>query len=355
MSTESDPFTARFQATRTPSGNIVIAGESLEVKTQALSHLRNLLWLGIPAAFAITMALVWLLTGAALRPVDRLRRDATSLSENRPDLRLPVPATGDEIERLALTLNDMLDRLWTAAERERRLVDDASHELRTPLAILQTEIELALRGERTNDELEGALRSAAEETDRLSRLAEDLLVLARSNRGLLTVAPEPTDMQALVAAVVSERKALATGAGPRIDIAAVEPSIANIDPVWIRQVLRNLLDNAVRHTPELGSVEVRVVRDGEGVIVSVLDDGPGFAPDALERVFEPFARADPARTRRSGGAGLGLSIVQAVVVAHGGSVSARNRDVGGAAVEVRLPSSNLMPVPQEHEDTQSRH
>ncbi len=162
---------------------VLVVGASVEDQEEALARLAALLLIGGPAALALVVIVVWLIVGAALRPVEAMRSEAAAISASEPDRRLPVGQNDDELARLGRTLNEMLERLQRALERERRFVDDASHELRTPLANLKAELDLSIRRARTPDELEAALRSAAEETDRLVRLAEDLLVLARAKGG----------------------------------------------------------------------------------------------------------------------------------------------------------------------------
>jgi signal transduction histidine kinase len=231
----------------------------------------------------------------------------------------------------------MLGRLQTALERERRFVDDASHELRTPLANLQAELDLALRRSRTVDELEVALRSASEETERLARLAEDLLVLARATEGRLPTRREDVDVATLVREVVRAFASRAAERGVLLDERADGSTTSRIDPLRLRQALGNLLDNAIRHTPRDGRVTVALGRRDGAVVLSVTDTGPGFSDAFLAHPFEPFGRDDAPRGRPDG-PGLGLAIVRAVAEAHGGSVEARNRAGGGAEVVLRLPA-----------------
>jgi len=254
---------------------------------------------------------------AALRPVERMRRQAAGMAE--PSGRLPVGPADDEIGRLGTTLNEMLARIEEAYERERAFVADASHELRTPLAILKAELELALREGRSVEELQVALRSAAEETDRLVALAEDLLVLARVEEGRLPVRPEPLDAATLLR---------------RFGPAEAPPGLAvQADPQRLDQALRNLVDNARRYGG--AHIELAAERINGSVELHVRDDGPGFPPDFLDTAFERFTRADPARGR--GGTGLGLAIVDVIARAHGGTAGARNRESGGADVWIALP------------------
>jgi two-component system, OmpR family, sensor kinase len=266
-----------------------------------------------------------------------MRAEAAAISASEPGRRLPPSGTGDELARLGETLNGMLDRLEQALDRERRFVDEASHELRTPLANLRTELDLALRRSRTREELEGALRSAAEETDRLARLAEDLLVLARADRGRVPVRRESTDVAQLVAGAVDAFGARAAEEGVSVETRVPEGIRASVDPVRIGQALGNLLDNALRHTPPGGRVTVEVDRADGALSFEVRDTGEGFPAEFLPGAFEPFARPDLSRSRRDGGAGLGLAIVLAVAQAHGGSAEISSGPEGGASVTVRIP------------------
>ncbi len=208
---ETEP--SRILATPTDDGLVLVVAVPVDDQRDALARLASLLWIGGPLALALTVGVTWLLVGATLRPVDSMRAEAAAISASEPGRRLPVPNTGDEVARLGQTLNEMLDRLEQAHERERRFVDDASHELRTPLANLKAELDLALRRSRTVEELERALRSASEESDRLARLADDLLVLARADRGRLPVRRAPVDISRLVTGMVEAFAASA--AGPR--------------------------------------------------------------------------------------------------------------------------------------------
>ena len=290
-------------------------------------------------AVAIATGVGWLVAGAALRPVERLRVEADAISSSEPGRRLRSPATGDELARLGSSLNQMLGRLEEAVEHERRFVTAASHELRTPLANLKAELDLALRRARTSDELLAALRSAAEETERLTRLAEDLLVLARAGGGRLPIRREGMDVARLVRNEVTTfgGRASELGISLRADISGSKQ--AHVDGARVRQAVGNLIDNALRHTPTGGQVVVELAIDAGRLHIRVDDDGAGFEALFLGHAFDAFSRADTARSRDDGGAGLGLAIVRAVAEAHGGSVTARNRPEGGASVELTIPAA----------------
>jgi signal transduction histidine kinase len=244
-----------------------------------------------------------------------------------------VPPARDEMARLGDTLNEMLGRLEAALTRERSFVSDASHELRTPLAILRTELELALRGESTKEELEDAVRSAAEETDRLNQLADDLLVIARSDQGRLPVRPAALDAGEVLADVAHRFAARARAERRPMRCEPVDGMPLEADPARLDQALANMVDNALRHGR--GEVILSAARSDGRVELHVRDHGPGFPPDFLPDAFERFSRADEARSR--GGTGLGLAITDAVARAHGGVARAANHDGGGADVWLELP------------------
>jgi heavy metal sensor kinase len=334
VATAEEPVHARLYARRLHDGSILVIGQDTEDQREAVARLGVLVAIGAPVLLVALTLLGWILAGAALRPVERLRAEAAAISTIEPSRRLPVPRTGDELQRLAETLNDMLDRLNEALDRERRFIDEASHELRTPLGVLRAEVELALKGSRSREELEAALRSVRQESDRLSRLSQDLLVLARSDRGRLPVHREDVDVSELLARVASEfgDRAGARGVLVRAEGSGVH---ADVDRDRIRQAIENLLDNALRHTGSGGEIVLRGERGRDALTLEVVDSGTGFPAGLLDRVFEPFARVDG--RGNDGGAGLGLAIVKAVAEAHGGTATADNADTGGASVRIVLP------------------
>jgi two-component system, OmpR family, sensor kinase len=310
-------------------GEIVVVGAALDDQREALAALLVLGGAGLLAALLLGSAAGYWAAGIALRPVEAMRAGAEAITDT-PDRRLPVPPASDEIGRLGATLNAMLERLEAAAAKERRFVADASHELRTPLTILKSEIDVALAADRPAEELRAALASAGEEADRLIRLAEDLLVLARADEGGLAIAPEPLAVGELldgVAARHGRRGAVSVKAPPELTVQA--------DRERLVQALTNIVDNALRH----GAAPVELsAEDGDGhVRIAVRDHGPGFPPGFQERAFERFARPDAGRG--GGGAGLGLAIVDAIVRAHGGSAAIAAADPG-ARVTLTLPAAD---------------
>jgi signal transduction histidine kinase len=262
-----------------------------------------------------------------------MRRVAADISAASQGRRLPLSRPDDEIRRLGETLNKMLARLESALAREREFVADASHELRTPLALLKTELELAVRQPRSPEELQSALRSAVEEVDRLAQLAEDLLAIARSDRGTLPIRPAPLKVAELFADVVHRFEARAAAAGRRIEVDDPGDLALVADGLRLEQALGNLVDNALRHgsgTIRLAAIE----REGQ-VETHVTDEGKGFPAEFLGHAFERFSQAD--KSRRSGGAGLGLAISEVIARAHGGWAQAQNHAAGGADTWLSLP------------------
>ena len=327
-------FTVRredFRVLVTPVGNnsVLAVGISLDDTEDALSSLLTQLLIVGPLALVLTSIGGYFLAAAALRPVEAMRREAEAVSAAEPGRRLPLPPANDELRRLGETLNQMLARLETALERERRFVADASHELRTPLSMLRAELDLALRRERTPEELDRAVRSAAEETERLSRLAEDLLVLARADGGELPVRREAVSVAELVDGIAERFRPRADDSG-RVIVTGVEDGLLlDVDRLRAEQALGNLVDNALRHG--LGRIVIEARRGEDRTVeLHVRDAGPGFLPDLVDRALEPFSRGDVART--GPGAGLGLAIVDVIARAHGGSAH-----VAGADAWIVLP------------------
>jgi heavy metal sensor kinase len=310
---------------------VLVVGATRENRLETLSSLRRAFFIGGPVALVLAALGGYLLAGAALRPIEAMRRRAAEISASSLDERLPVPPARDEVARLGETLNEMLDRIEDGVLRERRFVADASHELRTPLTMLRTELELALRRARTTEELEGSIRSAAEETERLSRIADDLLLLARAEQGRLPLKLETIDLVDPLDTVAERFRARAAAEGRPISVDG-EPPVARADRLRLEQALGNLVDNALRHGR--GPVTISAAAQDSIVELGVTDTGRGFPEEFLGRAFEPFSRA---ADRGAEGSGLGLAIVETIVRAHEGQVSVANRRDRGADVRIRLP------------------
>jgi signal transduction histidine kinase len=312
---------------------IVVVGSDLRDHTTALADLRALLLLGGPIALLIASTLGYALSALALRSVELMRRRARALSVTAPGHRLPVPRTGDELSRLATTLNEMHVRNEAAYERQRRFVADASHELRAPLAVLRAELEVALTGPPSVSALRSASASALEEADHLARLTQDLLTLAQVDEGRLSL--ELTDVSVVEAFSRVKRRFDQRSRTEHRDLFASAPNdlFVRADALRVDQVLSNLVDNALRHGA--GTVVLSANRDGDRVELHIADEGAGFDEQFLPAAFERFTQ--PAQGRVPEGAGLGLSIVLSVARAHGGDAHAVNRPGGGADTWIELP------------------
>lgn len=325
---------------------LVIVGSSLSDRADALRMIERFFLLGGPVALAIACSVGWILAGTSLRPVDRMRRQAAAISAAGAGQRLSVPPADDEVGRLARTLNGMLGRIDDAALAERRFLDNASHELRTPLTALKAELDLARSRPRTAADLAAVVDSASEETDRLVRMADDLLVLARAGQGRLGVQPEETPVRELLDASAAMFARRAAAAAITIEVTAPEAT-AWLDRARIRQAVDNLVDNALRYAQT--TITMQAVAGNGTVTIAVSDDGPGLPPGSLQHeadvgAFAAFERSASneadGRPDESGGAGLGLAIVRMITEGHGGQVSAANRPAGGLTVQLILPDGS---------------
>lgn len=311
---------------------VVYSAASLEPVEESGSTLVGLLVTWLPVLLLVVAGVTWLVVGWALRPVERIRLQVAEIGDRELDRRVPEPGSGDEIDRLARTMNGMLTRLETVVERQRRFVADASHELRSPLSVMRVALEVDLAHPEQAD-WRRTERDALAETLRMEGLVDDLLVLARSDAGSIVVPVHAVDLDEIVLEEAT-RARIATGV--MIDVANVSGAQTRGDSLSLRRVVRNLLDNARAHART--SVQVQLREEDGAVVFTVTDDGVGIAPGDRDRVFERFARLDEARARARGGVGLGLAIVRDIVVAHGGEVHVVDAD-GGAQFVVTLPSS----------------
>jgi signal transduction histidine kinase len=317
---------ARVVARPVGNATVVVSG-SLEDVEDSVRALRDGLLLAVPATTAVLAGLVWLLAGRVLRPVDRMRAEVDRISAQRLDRRVPEPATGDEIARLARTMNAMLDRLSDAAGRQRRFVADAAHELRTPLARIRTQLEVD-RAHPTTADPAVTSTSVLAETERLQRLVDDLLLLARSDDG--AAGPRgagPVDLDEVVAEQARGR--------PLVDCGGVRPVQVAGDRTQLERAVANVLDNAVRHART--RVTVALAEADGAAVLTVADDGPGIPDAARESIFERFSRIDPARAVDDGGAGLGLSIARDIAVRHGGRLVLDDDETPGARFVFTFP------------------
>ncbi len=311
---------------RTDRRTVVVAVDASQTG-ESVRVLRTALFIGVPILLALLALLSWYVVGRALRPVEELRQGAEEITGAGGARQLPVAASDDEVHRLALTLNDMLGRLDTASAQQRAFIADAAHELRSPLASLRTQLEVAQHlGDRADwpRTADGALVDVG----RLSRLVDDLLMLARMDGAgsAQQLRRTPVDL----AGIAAEVAATYAGARVPVEVGPAAPTVADCDPDAMRRVVVNLVDNAVRHATS--RVAVSVARADGGVTVTVVDDGPGIPAPDRDRVFDRFTRLDDARSRDGGGTGLGLAIVREVVQAHGGTIELADAGPGLRAV-----------------------
>jgi two-component system, OmpR family, sensor kinase len=342
--------------------NVLQVGMSLE---GLLRERQNFLWALAtltPLALLLAGGGGWLLAHRALRPVDRMTQAARRIEAERLAERLEGAEVDDELGRLARTLNEMLARLEAGFAQVRRFSADASHELRTPLTILKGEMEVALRSARDPAEYQRVLTSALEEVERMAHLVDDLLMLSRADAGALRWDREPVELDRLVEEVAKQGEVLGRAREVQVAIQSLEPLIARGDEQRLRQLLLNLVDNAVKYTPRAGRVTLSLRRAGaeagtplppsseanpnrpiadrppiESAEIAVSDTGVGIPPEALPRIFERFYRVDGARSREAGGAGLGLCIVKTIAEAHDGRIEVQSTPGVGSTFTVVLP------------------
>jgi heavy metal sensor kinase len=290
-----------------------------------------------PLALALAGGGGWLLAHRALSPLDDMTRAARTIGAGRLSARIELTGANDELDRFAETLNEMLARLEAAFTEMRQFTADASHELQTPLTILRGEMEIALRSKRNPEEYVEVMRSALEETERISILVEGLLLLARSDAGVLKMDRRPVDLLALVEEVLGQLGPMAQEKKLSLIPARIEPAVVSGDLAHLRRLLLNLVDNAIKYTRPGGEVRVSVAPGKENALLVVADTGVGVPDDEKQKIFQRFYRSPEARAGSQGGSGLGLSIVKSIVEAHGGKIELESEPGKGSAFKVWLP------------------
>jgi heavy metal sensor kinase len=329
------PFTAKN------GGRYVIeVGSSNQEIERVLHGLLLAIAIGLPAMVAIAIAGGYLLMRRALRPVDEITHSAERITSRNLSERLPAPQTGDELERLSVALNRMIARLDESFQHIHRFSADASHELRTPLTILRGELEAAAQQPLITPELRETLGSALEETERLSRIVESLMAISRLDAGEARVELEHFDLAELTSSATEQMRLLAEDKDIALRCDAERLVRVEGDPARLKQVIVNLVDNAIKYTPAGGLVGVKVSATNGRAVLEVNDNGVGIPAEAAPHIFERFYRVDKARSRQMGGSGLGLSIVKAIVTAHGGQVKVESVEGGGSRFFVELPIAN---------------
>lgn len=328
------------QPVPSPSGATVAwlqVAQSLASLQEAVSNLRTQMLLGLPFVVVLAGLGGYWLADRALRPVDYITRTAQAISASQLSQRIGYVGPQDEIGRLATTFDQMLDRLQAAFEREQRFTADAAHELRTPLTILKGQMGMLLSRPRTVIEYESALHDLEGEVDRLIRLNTDLLLLARLDQKRLPWKPQEIDLSELLHVTVEQMLPLAKDKRLRVSETIPSGLLVLGDPDYLIRLFLNLLDNAVKYTPSGGQVSLQAGRDQETIWVAVSDTGPGIPPEHLSHIFERFYRVEEARSRYTGGAGLGLAIAYEIARWHGGTIHVRSELGSGTTFIVYLP------------------
>jgi signal transduction histidine kinase len=333
---------------------VVFAGLSLAPATLAPVELVGTMLVVAPLLIGMSIAFAWVIAGRAFRPVDRMVDQVQAITDGRSlHRRLNIGAAGDELQRLALTLNEMIERLETSFGALRRFTADASHELKTPLAVMRADVERAMSPRVTRGERAIALEEALQQVTRMAGLVDQLLTLARADEGRFDLVREPVALEPLVREVLETGRLLGEEAGLVIEAPVIEPATVLGDVTRLRQLLLNLLSNAIKYTPRGGQVELSLVNRGDEAEIAVRDTGIGIAAADLPYVFERFWRADRVRSRASerGGFGLGLAICQWIAQAHGGTLAVQSRLGRGSTFTVTLPilseaASAVAPPPE---------
>jgi two-component system OmpR family sensor kinase len=317
--------------------SVLQVGMSLE--GMAIARQRFLLVMAavLPLALLLAGGGGWLLAKRALQPVDQMAEAARRIGAEHLDERLRTTGSDDELDRLAHTLNDMLGRLDAAFRQVRQFSADASHELQTPLTILKGELEVALRAPRSPEEYRRVLTSALEECERLVRLVEGLLLLARADAGVLRMDRQPVDLDQLVLEVFKQAELLAEPHAVHLHLGPVEPLTIRGDSAHLRRLLLNLLDNGIKYTPPGGHVTLALARDDGWAKLWVADTGIGLSPEEQTHIFQRFYRATNAHLQHEEGSGLGLCIAQSIAEAHGGHIQVDSAPGRGSTFTVRLP------------------
>jgi len=335
------PFTARDG-----SRFLIEAGAPYKQVEDVSRGLLLALAIVLPIVVAVAIGGGYMLMRRALRPVDEITRSAERITSRNLSERLPLAHTGDELERLSISLNQMIARLEEAFHYIRRFTADASHELRTPLTVMRGELEAMAQQPQLAPEVRETIGSVLEETERLTKIVESLLAISRLDAGEAQMERMEFDLADLVATTTEQMRLLAEDKKISLYCDAAREVEVEGDRARLKQVVVNLLDNAIKYTPKGGSINIRVRPTKGSAVLEVEDNGIGMPSAALPHVFDRFYRIDKARSRQMGGAGLGLSIIKSICTAHGGWVEVESSEGQGSRFRVELPLSDGMPKNQ---------
>lgn len=316
---------------------MVEVGASTARTEETVRQVLLMLAIGLPVAVAVAVTGGFVLVRRALKPVDNLSQKAAAITQHNLSERLPVVPTGDELERLSLSLNLLISRLEDAINSTKQFVADASHELRTPLAVLRGELENLAQDVQLKSHTRETLGSALEEVDRLAEIVEGLLALSRLDTGEAQGERRRFDLAELVATTADQMSLLAEDKHISVVCDCATGVMIEGDQARLKQVVVNLLDNAIKYTPDGGRIRLRIAQEDGYAVLDVADDGIGIPPEALPHVFKRFFRVDGSRSREQGGAGLGLSIVKSICEAHGAQVEVSSTPGKGSRFRIRQP------------------
>jgi heavy metal sensor kinase len=349
-----DSLVANGRRWRTLTGTSLVGGRAVVLRvSRSEERLRQQLWevlvvlmFGLPLVVALAGVGGYVLARRALTPIGHLASEARRVTADRLHERLSVPNQHDEIGRLAAVINDTFARLESSFEQLRRFTADASHELRTPLSVIRGIGEAGLGETRTPAEYKEAIGSMLEEVDRLTSLVDTLLRLSHGDAGTFRLSRESTDLGQLARDVASSLGILAEERNQRLALDVADGVVVNADRLVLREAITNIVDNAIKYSPQASTIDIRLSAVGHQAVLIVADGGPGIAAEHRERIFDRFFRLDEARSRDSGGTGLGLAIAKWAVEANGGQITAEAGTNGGSVFRIVLPTATAATTEQ---------
>jgi heavy metal sensor kinase len=347
---------------RTLAAPVTIGGHTVVLRVsrseervrEELSEVLVVLIFGLPLVVALAGIGGYLLARRALAPIDHLASEARRITADRLHERLKVPNDRDEIGRLTGVINETFARLESSFDQLRRFTADSSHELRTPLAVVRGIGEAAVAERRTSAEYEEAIGSMLEEVDRMSNLVDTLLRLSHGDAGTIRLSRDSLDLGELARDVASSLSVLAEERNQKLAFEITSGVIVSVDRLVLREAVANVLDNAIKYSPDGATIAIRVERIGNQGLLAVGDEGPGIPPEHRERIFHRFFRVDEARSRERGGTGLGLAIAKWAVDIHNGQIAVHERPRGGSEFQIRLPLAQSVETTSDRKATQVR-